>query len=881
MPNKSDSSASLSRNARRAAARAARRAGPGAFSGAALALSLGMTPADARANTFQVTNLNASGAGSLAQAVIDANANPDADEITFQSGLSGTINLAGQLNITESVTITGPGADALTVSGGNSSRVFYLFNKTNDLDVSISGLTAANGRGQIGAAVIDWGENMTLDSVKITGSVATETASGFNGGGGVYIAYESADVVIRNAVISGNTSAKNGGGIYLYNGSLVLEDSVVSDNQATSFANAKGGGINLRNPKAVTIERSTISGNSASGSGGGVYIMKAESGAVFAVKDSTVSGNDAVSGGGVVIGNPADPAAIENCTISGNHATAGDGGGISLLNVTAGISIHNSTIASNSASGAGGGISVTQGAVTLADTIVGDNTAASNADVTGSLTAAYSLIEATGTATITDDGGNVTGMDAALGALANNGGPTQTHLPGANSPALDSGDPAFASPPATDQRGLSRVSGVHIDIGAVERNPGTLQCSMADVAVDENDGHATIVVTRTGGADGAISVDYATANGTAKQPGDYTTTTGTLNWSSQDSASKMFQVPLKNDTVPEASETFTASISNPTDGSKLGAVTTATVTIADDDAGKAPTISAIPDQKVDEDQATSAIPFTIADSDTALAKLTLTAKSSNHTLVPDANIVLTGSGKNRTVKVTPLANEHGTADVTITVSDGSNVASEVFSVTVKSINDAPTISTIDDQTIDKNTSTAALAFTIGDPDNDAADLTVSAKSSKQSVVANAGITLSGSGTNRTVKVAPVKDATGVANVVVTVGDGKLTTATTFKVTVATRAGTGGTGGTGGIAGMGGSMMEPDAGTAGGSGGANGGAGMGAAGDASVDAGDVADAGMAPAKKHDGGCSTTGTGEPAGFFMTVLLGIAGLVSRRRR
>src|SRR5947209_5196210 len=77
----------------------------------------------AAAATFTVTNLNDSGAGSLRQAVLDANGAAGADVITFQSGLSGTITLAtGELSLYDSVDIQGPGAAAITISGNNSTR---------------------------------------------------------------------------------------------------------------------------------------------------------------------------------------------------------------------------------------------------------------------------------------------------------------------------------------------------------------------------------------------------------------------------------------------------------------------------------------------------------------------------------------------------------------------------------------------------------------------------------------------------------------------------------------------------------------------------------------------------------------------------------------
>src|SRR5438132_4889361 len=90
-------------------------------------------------STFTVNNLNDSGAGSLRQAVVDANAHAGADQIAFASALRGTITLTnGQLSITDGVTINGPGSSRLTVSGRDANRVFDI---GRNLTVSINGLT--------------------------------------------------------------------------------------------------------------------------------------------------------------------------------------------------------------------------------------------------------------------------------------------------------------------------------------------------------------------------------------------------------------------------------------------------------------------------------------------------------------------------------------------------------------------------------------------------------------------------------------------------------------------------------------------------------------------------------------------------------------------
>ncbi len=138
---------------------------------------------------------------------------------------------------------------------------------------------------------------------------------------------------------------------------------------------------------------------------------------------------------------------------------------------------------------------------------------------------------------------------------------------------------------------------------------------------------------------------------------------------------------------------------------------------------------------------------------------------------------------NRTVNVTPLANQGGTATITLTVNDGTATAQTTFQVTVNAVNDLPTITSIADQTINANSSTGVLAFTVGDVETPVATLAVTGTSDNTTLVPNVNINLQGSGASRTVQVTPAPGQTGTANITITVDDGSDDVQETFVLTV--------------------------------------------------------------------------------------------------
>jgi hypothetical protein len=224
------------------------------------------------------------------------------------------------------------------------------------------------------------------------------------------------------------------------------------------------------------------------------------------------------------------------------------------------------------------------------DSIIGNNTAGTNNDLgtdyIGLFRVANSLVESPGTADIIDVGGNIFGQDPQLGPLADNGGPTLTHLPAATSPVINAGDPAFVPPPSTDQRGLPRVVNGRLDMGSVEVQlpaaAGTIQLAVSAASVGETAGTLTVTATRTGGSSGAVSVTVNTANGTAVAPGDYGAVIGAiLSWADGDTAPKTLNISIVADGTTEPPETVDVILSNPTGGASLGTPSNEIVTIVD------------------------------------------------------------------------------------------------------------------------------------------------------------------------------------------------------------------------------------------------------------------------------------------------------------
>ncbi len=106
-----------------------------------------------------------------------------------------------------------------------------------------------------------------------------------------------------------------------------------------------------------------------------------------------------------------------------------------------------------------------------------------------------------------------------------------------------------------------------------------LSLSTSAYSVAQNVGSVTISVNRSVSSSGAVSVNYASANGSALAGSDYTATSGTLNWTNGDSAAKTFVIPISNSTPLQGSKTFSVTLWNASSGAALGAMASATVTI--------------------------------------------------------------------------------------------------------------------------------------------------------------------------------------------------------------------------------------------------------------------------------------------------------------
>jgi len=505
-----------------------------------IAGALVLAPEAGAATTFHVTNTSDSGAGSLRQAVIDANTNPGADIIVFDASSAGTITLTTtSLAIHDDVTITGLGAANSIISGNNANRIFYLYNGHggSELTVSISGLTLTDGSASdAGGAIKNLGNDLTLSGVTITGNSAAAGGGGVYsgdydgrnapftiidseisantstyGGGGLSL-YSMGDVTITNPVISGNTSSGDtgGGADFKYVGNISIENSTVSGNStyyggsgvnvlhagSVSIVNSSfqhngtlysggGGGAFIEHANDVSIDSSTFDQNSANGDGGGLFATHTAS---FTMKNSTVSGNEAIHGGGIAMGDNGD-VLIANSTIANNvgNLSFGEGGALYSFSSSGDFHIFFTTISGNSTqNNTVRLVADSPFTVEIWGTIISDNTTdegsgaqAVDLNLVGSASVNLTnslIMGSTFGGSFTDGGGNVHGVSAQLGALADNGGATFTMQPADGSPVIDAGPLSWMpfNGDAFDQRATPyvRVYNDQSDMGAVEVQPG-------------------------------------------------------------------------------------------------------------------------------------------------------------------------------------------------------------------------------------------------------------------------------------------------------------------------------------------------------------------------------------------------------------------------
>lgn len=328
--------------------------------GLPLAVALTLV-APAGAANFVVTTTadtidEADGVVSLVEAVRMANQEPGPDTITFSDGSGGSVNfhdgtaetitlVLGEIDVCGPLTITGPGAEKLSISGGDASRIFDIAED----DTIITGLTFRNGKGVGGGAIFKDGGTLTMSNC-----VVKDSDAGIDSGGGIYV--EAGALELTDSTVTGNKAGENGGGILAVRSDLILVRSVVEKNGALGD---NGGGI-FASDSDVSLRDSALGGNTARESGGGIY----------------------ATGGTLTLLRSAVETNTTQITLTG---VSFSGGGIVAKDTE--VSLTDSAVSENSTTGRGGGISTTGGSLTLLRTWVEKNTGGGieTADTTVSL----------------------------------------------------------------------------------------------------------------------------------------------------------------------------------------------------------------------------------------------------------------------------------------------------------------------------------------------------------------------------------------------------------------------------------------------------------------------------------------------------------------
>ena len=326
----------------------------------------------------------------------------------------GTYTESG-LVVTQSVNIVakdiwepdyqGPSAYIIQAAPAPGTATDRIFTVTGG-NLVLQGLTIRHGNvtdngGAIHASGV--GTHLTLSDCIIVNNTSVT-----GNGGAIYS--NQANPNIWECVFTGNIAAGSGGAIYASSAgiNMFISSTTIASNQSLD-----GAGIWIGDCSAY-ISNNAITGNSASGDGGGIYLNLTLPGLNGYIANNTLSGNSAGRGGGIYTAASGSTPTLRHLTVASNSASLApnQGGGV----------YASGTIAPD-----------------LRACIIANNTASTGTDIYGTVNSLdYSLIENTTDTTITGTTtNNITGTDPLLGPLADNGGPTMTHALQPGSPALD------------------------------------------------------------------------------------------------------------------------------------------------------------------------------------------------------------------------------------------------------------------------------------------------------------------------------------------------------------------------------------------------------------------------------------------------------------